>query len=193
VTRRRAVFLDRDGVLNKTVVGPDGVPRPPPGPDQFVLLPGVDAACRELHALGFLLVVVSNQPDVARGTQRREVVEAMNEKLRERIPLDDIRVCYHDDVDHCDCRKPQPGMLLAAAQDWGIEMSASYMVGDRWRDIEAGSRAGCRTILVGDGSREPLSMTPDASLPSLARAAVWIAERARQHDGAESVEGRRGN
>ena len=177
MTRRRAVFLDRDGVLNETVVGSDGVPRPPPDPDQLVLLPGVDAACRELHALGFLLVVVSNQPDVARGTQRREVVETMNTRLREMIPLDDIRVCYHDDSDECECRKPQPGLLLAAAHDWNIDMSASYMVGDRWRDIEAGSRAGCMTVLIDNGSNEALSAQPAVRAGSLVTAANWIRDQ----------------
>jgi len=185
VTRRRAVFLDRDGVLNESVVGRDGIPRPPAGLDQFVLMRGVDAACRELHALGFLLVVVSNQPDVARGTQQREVVETINTRLREMIPLDDIRVCYHDDRDDCDCRKPRPGMLLAAARDWDIDLAASYMIGDRWRDVEAGSRAGCVTVLIGNGSAQSMSSKPDASVPSLTEAAAWIAERTRLHHGPE--------
>ena len=193
MTLRRAVFLDRDGVLNESVVGGDGIPRPPASVDQFVLIPGVDAACRELRSLGFLLVVVSNQPDVARGTQRREVVETMNTRLREMIPLDDIRVCYHDDSDECECRKPQPGLLLAAAHDWNIDMSASYMVGDRWRDIEAGERAGCRTTLVGDSYGELLSSAPDVSLPSLTEAAVWIAEQERVHNGADGVGRRHGS
>ena len=193
MTRRRAVFLDRDGVLNESVVGRDGIPRPPASVDQFVLIPGVDAACREFHALGFLLVVVSNQPDVARGTQRREVVETMNTRLREMIPLDDIRVCYHDDGDGCDCRKPQPGLLLAAARDLDIDMAASFMVGDRSRDIEAGRRAGCLTILVGDGYGESLSSKPDASLGSLPKAAAWIAERPRLQHGTEGAERRHGS
>lgn len=183
--RRRAVFLDRDGVLNETVVGRDGVPRPPASADQFVLIPGVGDACRELQALGFLLIVVSNQPDVARGTQRREVIETINRRLREMVPLDDIRVCYHDDNDACACRKPQPGLIVDAARDLGIDLTASFMIGDRPRDIEAGERAGCFTILVGDGYGESLSSKPDASLPSLAKAAVWIAERARLQNGAE--------
>lgn len=171
------MFLDRDGVLNESIVGPDGVPRPPASMDQFVLIPGVDAACWELRSLGFLLVVVSNQPDVARGTQRREVVETMNARLREMIPLDDIRVCYHDDGDDCSCRKPRPGMLFAAAYDWNIDMSASYMVGDRWRDIEAGSRAGCATVLIENGSGESLSAEPAVRADSLVSAANWIRDQ----------------
>ena len=177
MTGRRAVFLDRDGVLNKSFVGGDGIPRPPASLDQFALIPGADDACRELHALGFLLIVVSNQPDVARGTQRRQVVEAINQRLSETVPLDDIRVCYHDDNDGCMCRKPQPGLLLAAARDWDIDMTSSYMVGDRWRDIEAGSRAGCVTVLIDNGSGEPLSAEPATRADSLFTAAGWIRDR----------------
>jgi D-glycero-D-manno-heptose 1,7-bisphosphate phosphatase len=177
MTRPRAVFLDRDGVLNETVVGPDGVPRPPADLDQFVLMPGADYSCRELKALGFLLIVVSNQPDVVRGTQRREVVETINQRLTELVPLDDIRICYHDDVDDCDCRKPQPGLLLAAARDWDINMAASYMVGDRWRDIEAGSRAGCVTVLIDKGSGEAVSPEPTVRADSLRSATQWIRDR----------------
>lgn len=178
MTPRRAVFLDRDGVLNETVTGGDGIPRPPAGLDQFVLIAGADTACRELQALGFLLVVVSNQPDVARGTQRREVVEAINRRLQELVPVDDIRVCYHDDADGCDCRKPQPGLLQAAARDWDIDMAASYMVGDRWRDVEAGARAGCVTVLIDNGSGETSSAEPAVRVDSLYSAAGWIRERA---------------
>lgn len=193
MTRRRAVFLDRDGVLNETAVGSDGVPRPPASVDQFVLIPGVDDACRELHALGFLLVVVSNQPDVARGTQRREVVETINRRLREMVPLDDIRVCYHDDGDGCACRKPQPGLIVDAARDLGIDLTASFMIGDRSPDIEAGARAGCCTILVGDGYGESLSSKPDTKLPSLPKAAAWIAERTRLQHGTEGAGRRHGS
>ena len=179
MTRRRAVFLDRDGVLNETIVGRDGVPRPPAGLDQFVLIPGVDDACRELHALGFVLIVVSNQPDVARGTQRQEVVETINQWLRETVPLDDIRVCYHDDADACACRKPKPGLLLEAARDWGVDLASSYMIGDRWRDVEAGHGAGCMTILVDSDPPEPVRREPTARVDSFVSATHWICDRGR--------------
>ena len=177
MTRRRAVFLDRDGVLNASTVGRDGIPQPPASVDHFVLMPGVDDACRELQALGFLLIVVSNQPDVARGTQRREAVETINRRLREMVPLDDIRVCYHDDGDDCSCRKPQPGMLLAAARDWDIDLAASYMVGDRWRDIEAGARAGCVTVLINNGFGVAISSEPAVRADSLSTATRWIRDQ----------------
>lgn len=156
---RRAVFLDRDGVLNATGLR-DGVPVPPRSLDDFRLLSGVPESCASLRRAGWVLVVVSNQPDIARGTADAAEVERINARLRAEVPLDDIFICPHDDQDGCSCRKPGDGMLREAAQRWDIELSASFMVGDRWRDIEAGRRAGCRTILVDRGydeRRDPAS------------------------------------
>jgi D-glycero-D-manno-heptose 1,7-bisphosphate phosphatase len=184
VTLRPGVFLDRDGVINRAVFGADGVPHPPARIEDIELLPGVGQACDLLRATGYALVVVTNQPDVARGTQSRAVVEAMNALICNRLGIDDIHVCYHDDSDGCACRKPQPGLILGAARDLGIDLTASFMVGDRSRDIEAGDRAGCLTILVGDGYGETLTSKPHACLPSLAEAAAWIAVRAQVHNGA---------
>ena len=169
-----AVFLDRDGVLNESFPGPDGGPRPPSGLHEFVLVPGVHDACRELRSLGFVLIVATNQPDVARGTQRREVVEAMHRYLGEAVGLDDIRVCYHDNADGCDCRKPKPGLLLAAARDRGIDLASSFMIGDSWRDVEAGQRAGCATILIRSGQTDPVSLEPTVRVHSLRSAVRWI-------------------
>src|SRR3954471_1823756 len=127
---RPAVFLDRDGVLNVTPVT-DGVPHPPRSLEEFVFLPGVDKAARRLADAGYALVVVTNQPDVARGSQRREVVEAMNDLVRARLRVLYVLTCYHDTAEGCDCRKPRPGALFRAAQQWLLELSRSYMVGDR--------------------------------------------------------------
>lgn len=179
MTGRPAVFLDRDGVLNESLRGPDGLPRPPTSLDEFTLIPGASDACRALRGLGFLLIVASNQPDVARGTQQREVVEIIHQRLREDVELDDIRVCYHDDADGCECRKPQPGLLLAAARDWGIDLLSSFMVGDRWRDVEAGRRAGCTTVLIDNGGGEPIPSKPTVRLDSLLSASRWIRDRVR--------------
>jgi D-glycero-D-manno-heptose 1,7-bisphosphate phosphatase len=143
----RAVFLDRDGVLNQ-VVRRNGRPYPPASLAELRLLPGVPEALHRLKAAGFRLLVVTNQPDVAKGTQRREVVEEMHDHLRRVLPLDDVKVCYHVDADGCSCRKPRPGMLLDAAREWGVSLRRSYMVGDRWRDVEAGRAAGCTTVFV---------------------------------------------
>ena len=172
-----AVFLDRDGTLNESVLDGAGVPRPPSTVDEFMLVDGAIAACRELRALGFLVIVATNQPDVARGTQRREVVEAMHRRLQERVRLDGLFVCFHDDADDCECRKPRAGLLRAAARERDIDLMSSFMIGDRWRDIEAGRRAGCTTILVGDGHAEGVPMEPTVTVPSLDHAVRWIRER----------------
>jgi len=170
---RRAVFLDRDGVLNRTTMV-QGTPHPPANLAEFEVLPGVVQACTELKKAGFLLIVVTNQPDVARGTQRRAVVEAINQALLSEVPVDEIRVCYHDDRDQCSCRKPLPGLLMQAAKEWQIDLSASFMVGDRWKDIETGRKAGCKTILIDCDYGEATLSAPDHRVHSLADAADWI-------------------
>lgn len=181
-TTRQAVFLDRDGVLNRALVR-KGRPYPPTSLTELEILPGVVEACTSLHEAGFLLIVVTNQPDVARGTQRREVAETINQALRKRLPLDDIRVCYHDDVDHCPCRKPEPGLLLEAARDWEIDLSASFMVGDRWKDVEAGRRAGCKTVLVDNGYTETEPNNPDHRVGSLFEAVSCILQHRTHPEG----------
>ena len=169
----RAVFLDRDGVINRAVVR-GGKPFPPAGLGELEILPDVREALDQLKAAGFVLVVVSNQPDVARGTTARETVEAINAKLAESLPLDDFRMCYHDDADGCDCRKPRPGLLLTAARDHGVNLGASFMVGDRWRDIEAGRSAGCTTLFIDYGYDEPQPEACDYRVKSLVEAAQII-------------------
>jgi D-glycero-D-manno-heptose 1,7-bisphosphate phosphatase len=167
------VFLDRDGVLNRALVR-NGKPYPPASVDELVVLPGVSEALAQLRNAAFLLVVATNQPDVARGTQRREVVEAMHARLRRELPLDEIVVCYEDGA-HCPYRKPNPGMLLAAAAKHRIDLAASFMVGDRWRDVEAGARAGCRTVFLDYGYQEKRPQeAPDHTSESLPAAVRWI-------------------
>ncbi|RMD60586.1 MAG: transaldolase [Alphaproteobacteria bacterium] len=173
---RKAVFLDRDGVINRAWIK-NGRPFPPPSPADFSLLPGVAAAVRRLHAAGYLIVVCTNQPDVATGRQSREAVEAMHAKLRSWLPVDDIRVCYHIDEHDCTCRKPRPGMLTGAAAALGIDLGRSYMVGDRWRDIEAGQAAGCFPILIESDYSECRPDPPFIRVSSLAEAAAFIINR----------------
>ena len=173
---RRAVFLDRDGVINRPKVI-NARPYPPESPAEFRLLPGVKDACAQLKAAGYLLVVVTNQPDVGRGTLERDLVEAIHDDMRRLLPVDLVKVCYHAGERYgqpCDCRKPRPGMLLEAAAEAGIELAASFMVGDRWRDIECGLRAGCRTIFVDWGYDETLKHPPDFRVRSLPEAAQLI-------------------
>jgi D-glycero-D-manno-heptose 1,7-bisphosphate phosphatase len=173
------VFLDRDGVLNRAVVR-NGRPYPPATLDNFEILPGVPEAVRRLHEAGFLLIGATNQPDVARGTQRREVVEAMNAVLLTVLPITAILVCYEDD-DNCSRRKPNPGLLLEAAETYGIDLAGSFMIGDRWRDIEAGRRAGCRTVFIDLGYAE---RRPDPGADHVAEdvsaAAAWILSQTRK-------------
>ena len=169
----RAVFLDRDGVINRAVVR-DGRSYPPATLAAFEILPGVKSSVRALRDAGYLVIVVTNQPDVATGVQDIRVVEAMHNLLRAEGLCDDIRVCYHTDADRCDCRKPKPGMLIQAARAWQIDLSASYMVGDRWRDVSAGKAAGCYTFFIDYKYREPLPDVPDAVVDSLEAASRKI-------------------
>jgi D-glycero-D-manno-heptose 1,7-bisphosphate phosphatase len=172
---RRAVFLDRDGVINRALVQ-DGKPYPPASLREFELLPDVAQACARLKAAGFLLVVATNQPDVGRGTLPREAVERIHEFMRQQLPLDRVEVCYHSgrDQSKCDCRKPRPGMLLRAARDLGIDLKHSWMVGDRWRDIDCGQAAGCHTIFIDRGYAEDLKQAPEHRACGLLEAAEII-------------------
>ncbi|MBT3765037.1 MAG: HAD family hydrolase [Rhodospirillaceae bacterium] len=172
---KQAVFLDRDGVLNRSLVR-DGKPYPPNSLDELEILPGVEDACGSLKNARFILVCVTNQPDLARGTQSLEVVEEINQTLKEKLGLDDVRVCPHDGADGCDCRKPKPGHLLDAARDFDIDLTSSIMVGDRWRDIEAGQNAGCRTVFIDYGYDEQQPIDPDHVCSDLQGAVSWILE-----------------
>lgn len=173
----RAVFLDRDGVINRAVVR-EGKPYPPATLAEFEILPGVLDALRELDEAGFLLIVATNQPDVARGLQNREIVEAMHQRLRNELPLDDIKVCYEVESPTSLCYKPKPGMLLEAAQERGIDLARSYMVGDRWRDVGCGRAAGCFTIFIDRGYVETLRDVPDVTCADLVQASAYILHHA---------------
>ena len=177
----RAVFLDRDGVLNKAYVR-DGKPYSPDTVEEMIIAPDAADALARLHEHGFRLIVATNQPDIARGRLTRAQVDAMNGYLRSKLPLDGIEMCTHDDADHCDCRKPKPGLLLQAAAREGIDLSQSFMVGDRYRDIEAGHSARCRTILIGDGYGEIFKAQPDATVSTLTQAADWILKQTVNKD-----------
>ena len=175
---RPAVFLDRDGVINEAIVR-DGKPYPPAELSDLRIPPGTAGTLARLKERDFVLLVVTNQPDVARGNQQRDTVEEMARRLRMELPLDGVLTCYHDDKDNCDCRKPRPGLLMRASQGYGIDLSSSYLIGDRWRDIDAGANAGCKTIWIDRGYRERASSAPpDARVESLPEAVDWILARA---------------
>jgi D-glycero-D-manno-heptose 1,7-bisphosphate phosphatase len=181
---RRAVFLDRDGVLNAAIVR-DGCPYPPMAAEQLTVLPGVPEACRALRSRGYVLAVVTNQPDIARGTLDMDTLRQIHARLQERVCIDSVWVCPHDDDDHCSCRKPAPGLLLAAATYHHLDLRRSFLVGDRWRDIEAGRAAGCRTILIGQQAyRERRAVGADIELADLGQAAAWIDAEVARAEGA---------
>jgi len=172
----RAVFLDRDGVINAAIVR-DGKPYTPGSVTETVLVENVETSLARLKERGFLLIVVTNQPDVRRGTMSSEKVDEIHRFLAAILPLDDFFACYHDDEDRCTCRKPQPGLLLEAARKYQIEVARSYLIGDRWRDIGAGHAAGCRTIFIDHGynERDPEPL-PDMRVYTLAEAVDRILE-----------------
>jgi D-glycero-D-manno-heptose 1,7-bisphosphate phosphatase len=175
----RCVFLDRDGVLNNAIVR-NGTPCPPNSPEELELSPDAVAGCERLKQAGFRLVVVTNQPDVGRGKQTRDLVGAINQRLAELIPvLDRVEVCFHAGAEHgepCECRKPKPGMLERAAAALDIELSASWMIGDRWRDVDCAHAAGCRAVFIDHGYGERLREKPELTVKTFGEAVAAILE-----------------
>jgi len=169
----RAIFLDRDGVL----VIPEfrgGRSFAPRKLKDFRIYPKAAESARRLKDAGYTLVVVTNQPDVGNGLIDRSIVEQMHQKLRATVPVDAIEVCYHTNVDNCDCRKPKPGMLLRAAERLGLDCRRSVMVGDRWSDVEAAKAAGCRSIFINLNYRDRRPEQPDFVVSSFTQAADLI-------------------
>ncbi|HWB86683.1 MAG TPA: HAD family hydrolase [Bryobacteraceae bacterium] len=179
--KRQAVFLDRDGVLNHSIIR-DGKPHPPSDVNELRMVEDAPAALARLKEAGFLLIVVTNQPDIARGVTPRAAVDAVNAALGAVLPVDDFFVCWHDDRNRCECRKPKPGLLLEAAAKYDIDLAQSFLIGDRWRDIDAGAAAGCRIVLIEYSyrEREP-AHTPDYRTNSLTAAAAWIIATSAVH------------
>jgi len=169
----KAIFLDRDGVINEPVIL-NGKPYPPATVNELKLFDGVAESLLALREAGYLLIVVTNQPDVARGKTPMRVVNEINNYLMSNLPLDAIHVCFHDDSDQCNCRKPLPGLLLNAAKEFNIELSESYMVGDRWKDIAAGQAAGCKTVWIDACYDEKKPVNPDITVSSLWEASKII-------------------
>jgi D-glycero-D-manno-heptose 1,7-bisphosphate phosphatase len=164
---RAAVFLDRDGVLNRAIVR-NGRPYAPTRVEDLEVLPGVPEALARLR--GLLRLVVTNQPDVARGKTTQAAVDAMHARLRELLPIDAIYACTCVEGPGCDCYKPRPDMLIRAAAEWGVDFGKSFMIGDRWRDVGAGKAAGCRTIFIDYNYAERRPDSPDFVVQNLGQA-----------------------
>ena len=176
---KAAVFLDRDGVINANVMR-NGKPVAPTQIEEFCFLPGVENAVCRLKDAGYIVIVCTNQPDVGTGRTLRATVDAMHGLVRDRLKVDDIKACFHTDKDGCDCRKPKPGMLLTAAREHGIDLTASYMIGDRWRDTAAGRAAGCATIFIDHGYEQDGPNTPDHVVASLPEAVDVVLAHCRR-------------
>lgn len=174
--RAKAVFLDRDGVINRALVR-DGLPYSPNSFEELEILPGVSESLHKLKENGFLLIVVTNQPDVGRGILKRHTVEKMHSFLLNQLPLDVIYVCWHGEDGVCNCRKPLPGLLYQAEQDWQIDLKKSFMIGDRWRDIDTGYAAGCTTVFIDYQYDEPLKYQPDYTATSICDASEKIIQQ----------------
>ena len=170
---KKAIFLDRDGVLNKLILR-NGKLQAPYELQEFELYPGVIEALKLIKEKGYLAIVVTNQPDVSRGWVSMESVELVNNKILELLAVDDIKCCFHDNSAQCLCRKPLPGMLIEAAQEWGIDLKKSFMIGDRYGDIKAGHSAGCTTILIGEGDTQGDHPSPDYKADLLINAMAFI-------------------
>lgn len=159
--KRKAVFLDRDGVINRKAPEGDYIK----SWDEFEFLPGVKEAIKKLNERGFLVIIVSNQRGIAKGVMTENDLKEIHSRMKSELKsvgakVDDIYYCPHDVGDNCNCRKPKPGLLLKAAKEWDIELSRSWMIGDQAPDIEAGKRAGCKTILI----KDDLTTSNDADL-----------------------------
>ncbi len=161
-----AIFLDRDGIINRALVR-GGRPFSPANMEEFAWVEGIHEATEQLKAAGYLLFCVTNQPDVGRGLQLQSTVEELHQRIMEELPLEKIYTCYHDDAEGCRCRKPRPGMILAAKDEYGLDLNRSWLVGDRWKDIDAGSLAGCQTVFIDYYYDEALKITPDHTILEL--------------------------
>ena len=171
--KNKAVFLDRDGTLNKVMLR-DGKSFPPRDSKDFEILAGVKDAIDLFESQGYIPIVVTNQPDFARGTSTLEQIDSLNNMVREKLNIKHIYTCLHDDQDDCLCRKPKPGLLVQAAHELNIELTASIMIGDRWRDIQAGQLVGCSCYYIDCNYMEPQPQQPFERVLSLFDAAKKI-------------------
>ena len=186
-----AVFLDRDGVITVPEFR-NGRSFAPRRLDDFVFYPDAVSSVQTLKEAGYAIVVVTNQPDVGNGLLDQAIVEEMHRRLEAAMPVDSVKCSYDSQDSASERRKPRPGMLLEAAAELGLDLPASYMVGDRWSDVEAGRAAGCTTIFIDRGYRERRPDRPDLVVRSLAEATDVVLARAGQPSRPESHHGTAG-
>jgi len=153
IKKNKAVFLDRDGVINKPKVI-NGLPYPPSSLLELELYEDVSVSVMKLKNYGYKVFIVTNQPDIARGNVTLSDVNLIHDYLSNILDIDDIYMCTHDSSQNCMCRKPKPGLLLKAAKDHNINLNESYMIGDRWRDVGAAQKAECTPIFIDRGYSE---------------------------------------
>lgn len=171
----KAVFFDRDGIINKAIVK-NGKPYSPKNLDEFEFTNGI-LDCFFLFPK-YHLFIITNQPDVARKKQSKKNIEEINNYICEKLPITRVYCCYHDDKDDCDCRKPKPGMILQAAELFKIDLKKSWVIGDRDKDIEAGISAGCKTIFVDyNYDNDCLKCEPDYIVKSVRQALKLIRDK----------------
>ncbi|PIC00135.1 HAD-IIIA family hydrolase [Caulobacter sp. X] len=170
---RRAVFLDRDGVLNRVVMR-DGKAASPRAVDELQIEPEAPATLRSLKAAGYLLFVVTNQPDVRRGLMSAEALDALHARLAELLPVDEIAACLHDNADGCACRKPKPGLVLDLAERHRVDLRQSWLIGDQDRDIACGKAAGCKTVLLERDYNSGMGANPDQVVETLSQSLAHI-------------------
>ena len=144
---KKAIFIDRDGIINKVVMR-EGTVSSPWRLEEFEILPDVKECLGAFKKMGFLNIVFSNQPDISRGFLKIDDLDKMHKIIADKLPMDEIKFCPHDDKAHCSCRKPKPGLILEAVEKWSIDLEKSYVIGDSWKDIGAGKAAGCKTFLL---------------------------------------------
>ncbi|MBT4889565.1 MAG: HAD-IIIA family hydrolase [Rhodospirillales bacterium] len=178
----QAVFLDRDGVLNHPVIR-EGNVQSPRTLDELSIIQSSIEACNILSEAGLKLIGVTNQPDISRGKVSREFIETINDEITLQMGLDMLLYCPHDDSDDCHCRKPKSGMLLDGAKAFDIDLSASIMVGDRAKDIDAGLSAGCQTVFIDLGYDTPHPKGADYTAPDLRHAVPWILNTVNERKG----------
>lgn len=169
----KAIFLDRDGVINKVIIR-EGRPFSPRSMDEFQIIQGVSEAIALLQKEGLLVVLITNQPDLANGLISNSLISEMHEKIRSETGIIHFYFCGHNDLQNCECRKPKVGMLLQASRDLGINLDSSYLVGDRWKDIKAGQKVGCKCYFIDNNYNEPRPSPPFYAVKSLYEAAVLV-------------------